>query len=217
MDSYQHLTPAMFVDPFGLEAILVNKVVNNFVGIEHMSGFFQDENDDWFFFFWGPDVKYQYVDDISIFDSMDTMNEWLYANDLYEKENRPYIDSVYIKGDFTASHNAAQELLQSYNGSLKTWDGKGLSNQEYNFFTNNCGQVTMELFRKGTLPSGTNVGDYMSKNRYGSSVLPNVSMINMQNLFYNSATNLTGFEAAMQTQRNKYEKKCFCKMVAFRP
>ena len=59
----------------------------------------------------------------------------------------------------------------------------------------------------GTLPSGTNVGNYMTVNGYGNAMITNWNMINMQNIFYNSATNLAGFEAAMQTQRNKYEGK----------
>ncbi|KJR97693.1 MAG: hypothetical protein VR68_12300 [Peptococcaceae bacterium BRH_c4a] len=205
--TYCNNNPINFIDPQGLDAILINKPVDNAannVGVEHMGGFFQDENDDWWFFFWGDTVKYVEVDDSSIFDSMDAMNEWLVNNQLLNADN-PYRDSVYIKGDFTASHNGAQELLESYEASLGTWDGKGLSNQEYNVLTNNCGQVTMSLFEQGTLPSGTNVGDYMTSNGYGTAVIPNWNMINMQAIFYNKATNLAGFEAAMKTQRAKYE------------
>jgi len=209
--------PVNFVDPFGLDAILINKPVDNVanvIGTEHMGGFFQDENDDWWFFFWGDTVQYVQVDDASIFDSLDSMNQWLI--DYRDPNNpdlrllnpdNPYRDSVYIKGDFTASHEGALGLLSAYNESLETWNGKGLPNKNYNVATNNCGQVTMNLFMQGTLPSGTNVGDYMTANWYGNAVIPNWNMINMQAIFYNKSTNLAGFNAAMQTQRAKYEGK----------
>ena len=213
--TYCNNNPVNFVDPYGLDAILINKLVDNptkNVGVEHMGAFFQDENDDWWFFFWGDTVQYVEVDDDSIFDSLDTMNQWLID---YRDPNDPdlrllypdntYRDSVYIKGDFTASHDEAKGLRKSYKDSLEEWDGKGFPNQKYNVVTNNCGQVTMSLFEQGTLPSGTNVGDYMTSNGYGTAVIPNWNMINMQAIFYNKATNLAGFEAAMKTQRAKYE------------
>jgi hypothetical protein len=105
------------------------------------------------------------------------------------------------------SHSEAKKILAAYTTSLASWDGKGLSNQQYNVALKNCSQVTMDLFMLGILPSGTNVGNYMAANEYGVSVSPNWNMINMQAIFYNKSTNIAGFETAMQLQRAKYEGK----------
>jgi len=211
-------SPLVFIDPWGEDAVLINKPVDNAantIGIEHMSAFFQDENDNWWFFFWGDTVKYVQVDDASIFDNLDKMNQWLID---YRDPDDPdlrlltadhtYRDSVYIKGDFTASHSGALELLDIYRESLKSWDGKGLANQKYNVATKNCGQVTLDLFSRGTLPSGMTVLGYMAWNGYGSAAtIPNLNMNNMQKIFYNKSTNLAGFEDAIKTQKAKYEGK----------
>ncbi|MDD2565179.1 MAG: RHS repeat-associated core domain-containing protein, partial [Salinivirgaceae bacterium] len=215
---YSNNNPITFIDTMGLDAILINKPVDssaNNIGIEHMGGFFQDGKDDWWFFYWGTDVKYIKIKDESIFDSMDKMNEWLIdyrdPNDpdlrLLNPDN-PYHDSVYIKGDFIESHKAAQKFHEEYKIAIEKGEkGFLVDNKKYGLITNNCGQVTMELIMKGTLSSGMNVGDYISSQWYGVAVIPNWNVINIQSIFYNSATNLEGFEAAIQKQRNKYEGK----------
>jgi hypothetical protein len=65
----------------------------------------------------------------------------------------------------------------------------------------------MMLFYQGILPDGTNVGDYAAAHDYGIGVIPDANMNNMQAIFYNTATNLDGFNEAMQAQRDKYEGK----------
>lgn len=65
----------------------------------------------------------------------------------------------------------------------------------------------MQLFMLGILPSGTSVEEYVAKNEYGIGIIPNMNMNNMQSVFYNKATNLSGFEKAMQKQRDKYQNK----------
>ncbi len=201
---YCNSDPLRYTDPLGLDAILINKKVDNIMGdalgVEHMGAFFQDENDEWYFFYWGDKVKYEKVEDPNIFDSMDSMNNYLYDHDLYAMENKPYIDSVYIKGDFTLSHQKAIELENIYNNAGKEFNGK------YNLLWRNCGQVTMRLFSQGVLPSGMKVSDYMLINGYMNAVIPNWNMINMQNIFHNSALNLSDFNKAMQQLYDQYEK-----------
>ena len=209
-------SPMMWTDPSGLDAILINKHleggewykdIGNAVGIEHMGGFFQDEDDAWWYFSWEDTVKYKQVDDESIFDSMDSMNAWIIDNEMLSGEN-PYMTSVYVKGDFTASNNAAAKLFEIYDQSSKTGNANGLPNGNYNVMSNNCGQVAMRLLSMGTLPDGTNVGSYIAgRGYYTTGELPDIHMNNMQNIFYNKAHNFTGFESAMQTQRAKYEGK----------
>ena len=224
--TYCNNNPIAFIDPWGLDAILINKLVDNVankIGVEHLGAFFQDKNDKWWYFFYGDTVQYVKVDDASIFDSMNSINQWLLdyrdPNDddfrLLKESSPRYRDSVYIKGDFVASHDEAMRLRGDYVDSIQNGTARvgpinslmGVTNENYGAFTNNCGQVTMGLFMMGTLPSGTNVSDYMNANGYGVAVIPNWNMINMQNIFYNKSTNLTGFEAAMQAQRAKYEGK----------
>ena len=207
--------PLAFVDPLGLDAILINKNVDNFAGyinVEHMGAFFQDKNKDWYFLFYGDKVVYEKVDS-GIFDNLDSVNEYLYSHGLYAKEDRPYLASTYVKGDFTVPHEEAQKLQSKYADAKSIYDAtekvgdKEYFNADYNGVLNNCGQVTMRLFYQGTLPNGTKVGDYVKLRGHGNSVLPNENMWNMQSIFYNNATNRTGFEVAMQAQRNKYEGK----------
>jgi RHS repeat-associated protein len=195
--------PLKFVDPSGLDAILINKPVDDIgdiIGVEHMSAFFQDAYKNWYFFYWGKSVKYMQVSSAIIFDTMDTINQWIAINAGLNL-NYSYRDSVYIKGDFAASHAEAQGWLKTY------YTSPSAQNQEYHLSAKNCRQATMELLMMGTLPSGTNVGDYMAKNSRTVSVIPNMNMNNMQDIFYNKANNIAGFESAMQVERAKYEGK----------
>lgn len=187
-----------FVDPLGLDAILINKRLDlapkGFV--DHTSGFFQDGNKDWWFFYFGEEVRYSKVilDDEftsydSIFESIDSINAYLWKHKEYKKEEAPYNSSVYVKGDFIASHEAAMDMSIEYKDGIRhkdipLWDWPGnlinyamkADNSDYRLFTNNCTQNTMRLFFQGTLPDGTNVGLYAALNGYGIDVLPNNNM-----------------------------------------
>ena len=121
--------PVMYMDPWGLDAILVNKHIDaaSWTGIDHMSAFFQDENNQWWFFFFGEDVKYHKVefdgtfksyDDI--FKNIDSINAYLLAHGLYAIEDVNYHSSVYVVGNFTESHKGALQYLSNYNASLET-------------------------------------------------------------------------------------------------
>ena len=217
--TYCNNNPIAFVDPLGLDAVLINKAIENpagtYLGVEHMAAFFQDENDSWWYFSWEDTVKYVQVEDTSIFESLDSINEWLLNyRDPDDSEfrllysDKHYRDSVYVQGDFTASNNGAAAYFGEYKAAETTWDGNGYANKQYNLVTNNCGQVAMRLLSMGTLPDGTNVGSYIAgRGYYTTGELPDIHMNNMQNIFYNKAHNFTGFESAMQTQRAKYEGK----------
>ena len=229
--TYCSNNPIIFVDPDGKDAILVNKKVDNAaseIGVEHSAVFLQDENGTWFYFSWQEEVKYVQVDDPNIFESLDTMNEWLTDNKLIE--DNLYESSVYLKGEFSTSNTAAAALKAEFDFAVDNGDpgttvfGQEIPNGQYDLLTRNCGQVAMDLIGMGTLPSGTNVGDYINsrrepKNDWKSTkagnratnmamdILPNANMSNMQNIFYNKSTNIGGFNSAMQTQRDKYEGK----------
>jgi RHS repeat-associated protein len=224
--------PTGFVDPMGLDAILVNKRVDNFtrvLGIDHMSAFFQDEDDDWWFFSYGAKVIYKKVElkfnegwdedgkEIAygsydeIFKDIDSINKYLWERKWYDNENIKYHSSVYVKGDFTASHKDAGDYLSRYASIVKEFEEKGLelpkiSNTDYNLVFSNCTEKAMELFYKGVLPDGTEVRDYYARARSTAiSIVPNFNMVGAQKLFHNKATNLADFEAAMEKERDKYE------------
>lgn len=206
MDSYQQLTPVMFVDPLGLDAILINKEIEAGPLVEHMAAFFQNESGGWYYFSWESTVKYHKVEDNSIFESLDKVNEYLLDKKLIKNKNKPYRDSVYIKGDFSASNDKASTLYEEYKKSLSTWDGKGYKNQEYDLFLNNCTQVAINTLMEGVLPGGTNVGNYLMVNDVALSNLPNTNMNTLQGFFCNKAINKKEFNAAMGNERGKYEE-----------
>ncbi len=230
---YCNNNPVKYVDPSGNDAIVLNKYVDNpgrYFGVEHTSAFFQDENDDWWFYFWGDSVEYVKVDDPNIFESVDAINDWLsnyfvnnpeYMFDSNEPKTRPlldekhpYHDFVYIVGDFTEACAKAKENRNNYleniekvlSGAMDRGDF-GVLNSYYSLLSNNCSQNTMKLLYTGILPGGITVEEYMKMNEYGISPLPNVNITNLQRTFYNTATTRTGFSSAVSELRSKYEGK----------
>jgi len=207
--------PVMFVDPLGLDAILVNKRLDMAPNgpIDHMSAFFQDADDKWWYFSWEDSVRYHEVelnekfasyDDI--FSDIDSINAYALSQKWLKNENALFNSSVYVKGDFSASHEAAKVYKGGHNSEASSYKGDNVSNLEYNLVSNNCTQVAMGLFYKGSIADGTSVEKYINQRGYFStSILPNNNLNLMQELFYNQATNLNGYNAAMQVQRNKYE------------
>jgi len=220
--------PVQYVDPSGLDAILINKPLTTrttvkgkeivdigaITGIEHMSAFFQDKDKNWYFFFYGTTVHLIPVEDNSIFNSMDSINKWLLNSAKgYVLDPRDlYRSATYVKGDFTTSLEKAIKINDSYEDKRDKFykanptTDKKYFNEDYNTVANNCTQVTMSLFYMGTLPNGTNVGDYAKRNGHGINVFPDVNLKLMQEIFYNKATNLKEFNSAIQIQQDKLDK-----------
>lgn len=91
----------MFWDPSGLDAILMDKEVDAMPKVEHMGAFFQDENEDWYFFYWeGDSVRYEKVEDVSIFDSQDKINEYLLEKGLNKKRGQTIYGFCLCKRQF---------------------------------------------------------------------------------------------------------------------
>ena len=215
---YGEDNPVAYVDPTGLDAILINKIVDytNIGKLDHMSAFFQDANDDWYFFFWGDDVEVMKVTDTSIFRDMDAVNHYLWDFGANRSDadpashGKPYFKSVYIKGDFTASLQQTMDLKAEYDASLSgplhlklLYKKMGVTNQEYRLFTRNCGQVVMKALFLGTLPDGTSVKQYAKDNHKKISMRPGVNLKRMQQIFYNKALTLQGFQDSVQAQYDK--------------
>jgi hypothetical protein len=205
--------------------------------------FVQDADNAWYYFYYGARVDLVKVEDITIFESLDRINQYLFEKKLNEKTpTRPYMTSVYVKGDFAETYKGADNLAEEYANWLpdvpaeyaKLQEDLAMTsnkedtaysiyrynrdtntfNPDYNFFVNNCSEVTMDLFFQGVLPDGTVVKDYvdehLSSTAYAAShdnihMIPNVNMDDMQAIFHNEAFNAEGFEAAMRALRLEYE------------
>ena len=203
--AYVKNSPMNYQDISGKDAIIINKTLDNLPVIEHMGALFQDENDNWNFFYWGNSVKLEKVPDESV-ESLDKLNEFLLKNELNVKKNKPYKESVYIKGDFTSSIESAKEMVEKY----KIQYGSNLDstfNGDYNLFGKNCTQVTMELAGNGMLPGGMSVSDYFARFGNSVSVVPDLNIGFLQTYFYNEAFTREEYENAIAELRAKYEGK----------
>ena len=194
--AYCHNDPVGFVDLNGMDAILINKEMEGVSGIEHMSGFFQDSDSKWYYFYWGNIVKVKKVEG-NFNGSMSDVTAYLKENDHMGVKNKEYHEAVYVKGDFSDSVKEGNRLVAVYEknkGRNRIKDrcirAIGIENVEYHFTRRNCGQVTMRLFMKGKLESGESVKAFLNRRGYiEASVLPNINMYMMQEYFKNTAIN----------------------------
>ena len=190
-----------------------------------MSAFFQDENGNWWYFFWGDVVICIQVEE-SVVESLDSINDFLknkdhpyYAmldNDEHNRckkllqEGNEYRDSVYIKGDFTSSFDMAWNLAKEF--AVASLDDSQLTrklipNKKYDTILNNCVQKTMEVFSEGQLSSGFSVKEYLHANYYKKPIIPNLAMNYLQDIFYNNATTLEGYNSGIKAAIERYNGK----------
>lgn len=126
---YANNNPIMFIDPMGLDALIITK--NNAVPVAgtpqgHTSAIYQNKNNEWFYTYWGNkaaaviripdeyiaefkrngDVMANSMDSLSNFNT--ALNRFLSANG-YENITSDYTDATYVVGDFTASLSAAYD------------------------------------------------------------------------------------------------------------
>lgn len=151
-------------DPSGFDAIIVTDE-DALGGLGHTSALFQDSNEDWYYYYWGDkNVAVEKVDDKDALKSIDKLNAWLHSK---EKDKRyyggNYTESIYVKGDFTASLEEAKFLESHYENVY----GRGNDNKDYDLLTNNCSERTFRELDLGKLNDGTKV----------SSIIKNASNI----------------------------------------
>jgi len=204
--------PVMFVDPWGLNAIVANN--SGYGGVTgHMSAFVRDEHEHWWYFYWGPDgVFFRQVDDASVMSNVRDMNRWINEQGM---NNIPlsgrYNSFVFIPGDFTASWNHFSGLHRAFEQHMADGGGRAdvswlrafsmgqvllgveTHNNLYNVWRNNCVHVTMYGLNMGILSNGRTVGGFMSSAGFGSvNFDPVVQMSRLQGVFGNTSHTHSG-------------------------
>jgi len=189
---YGNQNPVMFVDVDGLDAIATNQL-KNIGGAGHMSSFVQDENSDWYFFYWGNNsVSLTKVDDVSILNDEGKINEWLENKNLSDGKYK-YDGFCYILGDFSASKDYYQKLVNQFSQDIKNNDEGwfGWNNKNYNFVTRNCAQETMKGLYLGKI--GVNgeqsVKQIHNKRGFIIGIEPNANLYNLQAVYGSKSLN----------------------------
>ena len=190
--------PITYWDPLGLKyfseytcgALVISKPIQTEIAghsIEkHLSVFLQSSGTVYFFSFEAGKTKFIEVDDYGIFDSMDTINEWIQEQYKEEYEGqeplKDYEDAIYIKGNFTDSVEQVQEWFENAekekNGKLLSFDTGyrekpsevfmnrvsivvGGFEPEYNYslLFNNCADVAVQVVSLGKFEDGSSMGE----------------------------------------------------------
>ena len=176
--------PIRYSDPSGLDAIVANQTWN-VLRFGHMSSFVQDSDGTWYFFYWGNDsVLLESIDDPSILNDADTLNEWLTEND-FNKSKYEYDAFCYIAGDFSESVEYYKSLLDQYSDG----SGNGSRNGNYDLLFDNCTHETMRGIFKGTigLEEKQTVKSIYNGLLYSVRAAPNANLSNLQQIFENKS------------------------------
>ena len=196
----------MFIDPLGLDAVVLN---NQGTPVGHMSMMMQDAKDKWYFFFFGDTVQLVGLPN-EVFDAngqfdLAKLNQWLVDEKLNSGLDIPYNNFVYIEGDFTKSYGFAQNCVARYESDRKAYPdfkqsiaGFDNYNLRYNVLLNNCSHVTMEALFMGILPNGRNAGEYFfgyymlaGPGTLPLTSIPNANLELLQIAFGNKSLNYT--------------------------
>ena len=168
--TYCENNPMFFVDPSGLDAIIINQTDAVF-GFDHTSVLFQNENGTWYYFYWGLDGCYlteinkdkmfslaQLSGHLREKGVIGSFGENFLGWDMFGLIGKNYDNSCYIEGDFSAAYDFFKDKSDNFN----PW--------QYDLFTENCSAVVFDGISLGILKDGTNVGDYMKLANSGYSV-----------------------------------------------
>lgn len=188
--------PVNNVDYSGLDALVANQT-KNIYGAGHMSAFVQDSKGNWYFFYWGnKKVVLREVDDPDILKDADSINTWLESESLSDGKYK-YDGFCYILGDFSKSKKYYKKLADKYDSDMEKngtdWFGKKKEpkNKDYNLFSRNCTQETMNGLFKGKI--GVN-GEKTVKEIFEDcgqevSVVPNTNLYELQREYGSKTVN----------------------------
>jgi len=211
-------SPLSYRDPMGWDAIFIAQT-QEVSGLGHAGALIEDEDGYWNFFYWGTDVKLDRIDDHTIVQSPERLNEYLAEKGWLGKSNLPYDGFTYIPGDFSKTlekYNGVHEeyqnrwkplnVIKSFDLTKPLWygikslaTGEWVTNGNYNLVTRNCVEETIKHLGLGVLPSGMTVRDYMHPFE-SSAVIPNEQLAIMQELFSNKSFTKDEFIASIKEQ-----------------
>jgi RHS repeat-associated protein len=148
--------------------------------------------DSWYYFYYGADsILCKYVPNSDL-TSLSALNSWLHVS-LHYNGVQYYTESVYIRGNFTASYLYCNQLTKHAN--------------TYFALGNNCTTQSWDALAKGTLNFGMNVGSYFGIYQGtfgvspGPSIIPNDNYSAIKDFFFNNAWNLNGFMSQLETEK----------------
>lgn len=152
--AYCRNVPIHTKDSFGTDLIVITASEGAYI-FGHTSVLIQDENDDWYYYYFGPNAEAGYlglalgntVDAGIIYDKIPLQNTdtsdasffselTVLTNKLHDDANlgrQTYDRAIYLKGDYTPSHKAALKQKEQ------------ASSQKYNLYRNNCVINSMKM------------------------------------------------------------------------
>ena len=209
--------PIMFVDPWGLDAVVItnkNSVDLGITSAGHTSAIYQNAEGNWFYTYWGNkaaavihipdtyvkewrrngDVMANSMDSLSDFNN--ALNKILSANG-FKNITSNYTHATYIVGDFTNSLRTAYSDVDSAaksgfsKGEVKTLDDGSKvflgHNSPYNVGYRNCFDRTYNSLSQGILANGINVGIYMKELGFNGGIIPNNAIGKFNEVFISSS------------------------------
>ncbi len=192
---YCNNNPVNYVDPSGLDAIVITTSTMSVYGNAHTSVLAQDNGGNWYYFYWGNKNAVLLEVPADKLTDLGTFNAWLVENgagkagkktdkQLHDSSDE-YTTGTYIEGDFSASVSYFLEQAIGANMSEEIKGGKHeYKNNSYGLFGNNCMTVSFGGLKKGTLTDGTNFGDFAKFDGEGS-IRPNDFRVMIRETFAN--------------------------------
>ena len=219
------------IDPLGEDAIVLTNenAVNVFLlGKQgHTSVVYQDENDNWFYCYWGDKaaavihISSEYMGSLSNFNK--GLNKFLSDYGLKDITS-DYTNATYVVGDFTDSlsqaYNDVNEAYYSSNNHINTLygheDGSRIfqgENNSYAWYNDNCLDRTYNSLSQGTLANGMNAGNYMKELEFNGGIIPNNAMPKFAEVFINSSFTREGAYERALNYATLFILLCFCRKV----
>ena len=205
---YANNNPLTYIDPWGLDAIVITTSTMSVYGNAHTSMLVQDNSGNWYYFYWGNKNAVLLEVSADKLTDLDTFNAWLVRNCAGkggEKTDKPLHDSsdeyttgTYIEGNFSASVSYFLEQAKGANMSEEIRDGKHeYKNNSYGLLSNNCMMVSFDGLKRGMLTDETNFGNFAKFDGAGS-VRPNDFRVMIRETFANQEfTRLSARNAAI--------------------